>query len=357
MRLIGKLLFYPIFIINLAVAAMLVASGWSGHLSVSSFPILSLTGMVFPVLFAANVLFCFLWLIFYRRAMWLPILAIVCVAGPLLTYSPLRIPKSATDGSEEISLLSYNVHYFYSNKSDIGPVDKENQVIKYIAGSGADIICLQEANIYRLGDIMSDNKDFLPSNRNWCHSRVCAILSRWPILEHREIETYGGAEILYCRVLAGTDTLAIISCHLQSIGLSREEKNEYSNMVARQQDAPNLAGIKTTVRKLAAASAKRAAQIETLAEIIDGETASRIILCGDFNDTPLSYSHTVISDRLVDIYAKSGFGPGISYNENRMYFRIDHMFCSQSVKPLECRVDHSINASDHYPVKARLKFQ
>ena len=80
-----------------------------------------------------------------------------------------------------------------------------------------------------------------------------------------------------------------------------------------------------------------------------------MIVCGDFNDTPLSYTHRVISNGLIDCFVETGNGPGVSYNRSKMYVRIDNILCTPDFKPYACKVDDSIKNSDHYPIMCWLK--
>ena len=75
-----------------------------------------------------------------------------------------------------------------------------------------------------------------------------------------------------------------------------------------------------------------------------------VIVCGDFNDTPVSYTHHAFNQILKDAFVEAGNGLGISYNRNRMYVRIDHILTSKDMEVHDCQVDKSIKASDHYPI-------
>ena len=94
-----------------------------------------------------------------------------------------------------------------------------------------------------------------------------------------------------------------------------------------------------------------------IADRASKETARYTIVCGDFNDTPLSYSYRVFNRFLNNTYAKSGFGQGITYHEHGLYYRIDHIFCSSNITPLHTRIDHTQKDSDHYPVISKLRLQ
>ena len=110
-------------------------------------------------------------------------------------------------------------------------------------------------------------------------------------------------------------------------------------------------------KKLLESTSMRAAQARTIAERARRETAKYVIVCGDFNDTPLSYAHSVFNRFMYDAYAKSGVGMGITYHEHNLYYRIDHILCSRNITPLHTRVDRAQKDSDHYPVISRLRLQ
>jgi hypothetical protein len=109
-------------------------------------------------------------------------------------------------------------------------------------------------------------------------------------------------------------------------------------------------GSKFYLKKLSASAQKRAPQAELVSEFIKENSNISTIVCGDFNDIPLSYTHYVISDGLTDCYQKRGRGFGFSYCHNAMRVRIDHILCSPDINPIKCWVDSDIKLSDHYPI-------
>ena len=112
---------------------------------------------------------------------------------------------------------------------------------------------------------------------------------------------------------------------------------------------------KTLYAKLVAATEKRAPQADAVARYVREHKRYPIILCGDFNDNPISYVHHTIAKELTDCYTATGNGPGISYNSNAFFVRIDNIMCSDHFVPYDCSVDRSIKASDHYPIKCWVK--
>ena len=110
------------------------------------------------------------------------------------------------------------------------------------------------------------------------------------------------------------------------------------------------------VGKLAEAAQLRASQVNTIAQLVDSiATHHSVLVCGDFNDTPISYAYQHMGRRLKNAYRSRGNGVGVSFNEKNFPVRIDHIFYSPEWTCTDAVVDRSIWASDHYPVIARLK--
>ena len=108
--------------------------------------------------------------------------------------------------------------------------------------------------------------------------------------------------------------------------------------------------------KLAEANAVRSKQIETVCQYVSQYLGRYpIIVCGDFNDNPISFSRHRMGKMLTDCFVESGRGVGLSYNQKAFSFRIDHIFCSADITPYQCEVDTKMDASDHFPMVCWLK--
>ena len=73
------------------------------------------------------------------------------------------------------------------------------------------------------------------------------------------------------------------------------------------------------------------------------------------HDTPQSYAYRKIRGKLKDSYVSTGLGPGITYHANGFWFRIDHILYGKGLQSLSTHID-KVKYSDHYPVKAILKW-
>jgi len=109
--------------------------------------------------------------------------------------------------------------------------------------------------------------------------------------------------------------------------------------------------------KLASSAAKRAPQADAVHEYIESHRQYPIIVCGDFNESPISYSRRTIALGLHDCFEESGKGIGLSYNQKGFFVRIDHVLCSDHFEPQKCEIDSEMDASDHYPMLCWVKMK
>lgn len=353
MKYIGRFLGWILLGINVVIAGLLLLSAYSPYIQPQEHPLLSCTGLAFPIFWCANFLFLLFWLIVYRKYTLLPIIGIVGCWDATTTYCPINI-FSEDKNKEAIKVLSFNTEAFSNRKAHTK--ETPNPILSYLANSNADIICLQECvwgnklkrkdidyalKEYRYKHHYSFAKDL---NGLGCYSRY-PILSATPI----KYKSKGNGSIAY-RIKVNNDTLLIINNHLESFKIHDSDIEIYHNLLDTPNNHQFTSGSKALLKKLMLPAATRAQQADSIACIIEKSSEQKIIVCGDFNDSPISYAHRVVGQYLQDAFAQSGNGLGISYHENRFYFRIDHIFLSKNMKSYECTVDRSVKASDHYPI-------
>ena len=92
---------------------------------------------------------------------------------------------------------------------------------------------------------------------------------------------------------------------------------------------------------------ERNRQAQLLAEAV-ASSPYLVILCGDLNDTPISYAYRKLTGQLEDCFLETGNGWGGTYQPANNLFRIDYTFCSPELKTLayhlysNCWSDHRI---------------
>jgi endonuclease/exonuclease/phosphatase family metal-dependent hydrolase len=78
------------------------------------------------------------------------------------------------------------------------------------------------------------------------------------------------------------------------------------------------------------------------------------MICGDFNDTPWSYTYHTVIDNLEDSFVESGFGLSNTYNGKLPSFRIDYILHSKQYTSYNYKRDR-VPYSDHFPISCYLE--
>lgn len=76
-----------------------------------------------------------------------------------------------------------------------------------------------------------------------------------------------------------------------------------------------------------------------------------VIVTGDFNDTPMSYTYWRLSRKRKDSFKEAGSGAGATFSKLRPLLRIDYILFPESYNALSHKVINK-RFSDHYPVEA-----
>ncbi|MDE6368731.1 MAG: endonuclease/exonuclease/phosphatase family protein, partial [Muribaculaceae bacterium] len=147
--------------------------------------------------------------------------------------------------------------------------------------------------------------------------------------------------------------VTIFNVHLQSFSLVPEDKEMFKKLTRLKGSETEIAQMRShLVNKIREAAPQRVLDTEELIKYIRKFGGPNVIVCGDFNDVPGSYPLRMLADEhLKEVYPEVGFGPMITYNANRFYFRIDHILYKGDLTPLSMKRG-SVKSSDHYPVIA-----
>lgn len=356
MRHLGRLMMAVTWGVNLLFTVLLLAAAYSPWVSPVQHPVWACLGLTFPIFLLTNGLFLLFWLLLrqYRCAL-LPLLGWLLCIPQARTYLPLHF-QTDTLPKEGIRVLSYNIMGFGAAT----PKGTENPILTYLKESQADVICLQEYATGRTRQHPSQ-REVERALAQWPYHRIDAVgqsqgnhvacYSKLPILSARPLHyaSASNGSVVY-ELAWDTDTLLLINNHLESNKLNPEDKEVYEDLLRDPEKGKMEKGVRHLIGKLADAAAIRAPQADSIARAVARSPHRYILVCGDFNDSPISYAHRVACQGLKDAFTESGCGPGISYNRNKFYFRIDHLLTSPALKAYNCRVDGSIRHSDHYPI-------
>lgn len=359
MNRIGNFLGNVLLAINAVLAVVLLLCAYSPYINPQTFSFASFMGLLFPFFLFLNLCFLVFWWLIYRKYVILPLLTIVFCLGAINVYMPINWFSSSAP-EDAVKIVSYNTRGFGDMQAHTK--EKPNEVLAYLQNLDADIICIQEyvcVNKLRKKDVDYALKDYRYKHYYMLYdgSNALGCYSKYPILSATPIKykSLVNGSIAY-RIKVGKDTLLVVNNHLESNKIYDEDVQDYQDIVNAPNDWKVLAKAKKLLSKLVRPGKMRANQAEMVKEYINDSPEKHVVVCGDFNDTPISYAHRVLSEGMNDAFEDTGNGFGFSYNKHRMFFRIDHILTSKDLQVYDCTVDNSIDASDHYPVWCYISF-
>lgn len=335
---------------NITSSLLLLFSCWSVYLVPADYPRLSLFGLAFPIFLVINILFLFFWLIFYVRYSLIPIVTLLLSFPYLNDYCPINWKKDPP--KDALKVLTYNVAAFGGTEES--KKQEDNEILQYVLKSDADIVCIQEATgpIRRLLDEKMKEAGYsVPKIVNENKELMEHAYFKMPILSVEAIkyDSESNGSVAYHLLYEG-DTLLVVNNHLESNRLTVEDKSVYKSMIFDPEKEKMENGMRLLMRKMSNASVIRSPQVDIVTKYIKRDRSSSVIVCGDFNDSPISYTCNRFGKELVSSFVESGNGPGFSYNKDLFYVRIDHVFHSKNLKSYATQIDRSIKTSDHYPL-------
>ncbi len=354
--------------ILLFIVLGLLLTGFAGKLNPVTWSWLSLGGYVFPVFLAAAVFSVILCVFICKRLIVIPVAGLLLAYLPTSLYCPINKSQDVPD--DAFTLLSFNTYNWARDNEQYKDM-RPNVVVDYLMKSDADLVCLQEAIVNNA--VEEDINNILRTKYKYIDTIVgrgngtLAVVSRYPIVrkQHIDYETVGNVTGAFWIDINGREVI-VINNHLQTTGLSIKDRQAFGDMMhGKNEDTDEIKNTsKTVFGKILAASRIRSGQAEAVTKFIRTHSGQPIIVCGDFNDIPHSYTYNRMINpgkgvngeeiEMTDCYRQTGFGPGYTYGHFAMRVRIDNILCTKQFTPYNCTVDDSLTCSDHYPVKCRL---
>lgn len=348
---------------NLVIILAMLVTGFADLLDPRSWPIMATAGYAFPLFVLANFGMVVLWMFISKKHLLIPFLGFVIAYVPVMQFFPVHASGEVPLGA--LKVMTFNTWGFGSQPENTSEVPKEEirrEMLQYIANEDCHIVCLQEAPYTKplQNDIDSIIKPKMPyfDTCGVKSGTTLMIFSRYPVKKHEilKYESKGNLSAAFFLDVNGKE-LIVINNHLETNAFSKEEKSQFGEMVKGDMGRGEIKSeSKFILKKLGAAAAIRAPQAEAVASFIRMHKGRSMIVCGDFNDIPLSYARRTIAKDLTDCYISTAKGPGFTYHRNGMYVRIDNVMCTDDLEPYCFRVDKKCNLSDHYPVLGWVKW-
>lgn len=342
-RSFGAVLFT---LLALVAAAALLISYLALFFNPTEYRIPMFFGLYYIPILLLNLLLLLIALIKHRQALLIPFVALI----PTLFLAD-RFVKFGREETrfevDAVKVLTYNVGRYSAGGRKVTHNESIQEIKKFLAEQDADIVCLQEFAVVNM-DALSPYipeypykaKHLFKGNRYFGN----ITLSKYPIRKSRALTFPESRNLsLVTDIEVKGRTIRVYNCHLESYALS------FTALIKRLFRKSHFTEEMTQVHeRMRDATARRSAQVDSL---LNDEAQSSLpcMLCGDFNDTPISYTYHRLVKRKSDSFVEAGTGFSSTYSVMWPMLRVDYILFPQEYAAGEHTV-YRVPWSDHYPV-------
>lgn len=326
----------------------------SVYVSPEFFAYTGLLPLLIPVFMAAHVFFILVFLLGKSRLIIYPIL--ILLVG--WKFFPITFQWNQPSTAEnEFVIMSFNAMHFnqvWSSKSNESIANS----IEWAKKFPADVKCFQEFQqdystpsrnaIKLIGQEGTYQHMYHPFGGNAKKSQGLAIFSKYPIVNEGTVfDNNQNNGSIFVDLKIGKDTIRVYNTHLESMNIPAKQLGELDGIKKHYRE---------TIRKLKNGIVMRASQVNVLMEHISN-SPHPVVLAGDFNDVPYSYTYFTVRSVLKNAFEAAGRGFGFTYNKVLFFLRIDHIFTDESFSIHQFNTHREVDYSDHYPISAKISLK
>jgi len=326
---------------------------YSVNISPELLPLSGLIPLLIPVFLILNIILCLLLALSKKKLFVVPLLAIILGWKFIGVTLQLNSDRSEKEG---ISVLSYNVHMF--NYKQAEEPDIRPDILQWIGKQDADVMAFQE--FYQDSSSSTNAIDLLRKDgtydyamqvvEEWPGKRFfgLAVFSKYPIINRGTLfENRKTNGAMFADIKIERDTIRVYNAHLESMNIPAGQLSD-------------IEGIKQnydkTLEKINKGTVNRSTQVDELTTHIQ-HSPYPVLLMGDFNDVPYSYTYFSIRNLLENAFESAGNGFGFTFNRVLFFLRIDNIFYSKGFEALRFNTLREADYSDHYPIQTVFRRQ
>lgn len=353
---IGSLLDFVMLLVTILFGLLLVCAVFAKHIDPADSWFFAFVGLGAPVLYVVNISLLLFWIVRWRVYVIIPLVVLLIGAGDVkLFFRPDRNGDPETYSGQKLTFVTYNVMGFL--KETKGRIESGlEETAAHINAMKPDVLCMQEyqttaaepkAKVDSLLDMRYSKVHYKLKNKTGGGWGI-AVYSKYPIVASYVFEYPNSRNSsMWVDLRIGSDTIRVFNNHLETTSVSKQDVDyidgqEFLNSAGREEKMRSIAG------KLRRGFVKRASQADTVAIAVK-QTPYKVIVCGDFNDTPLSYVYTTMRGNLNDAFVEKGKGMPSTYKGLFNMLRIDYVLYSPELKALSYDSPDE-KFSDHKPV-------
>jgi len=330
--------------------------------------ILPFFGLVYPVIILVILLLLIYWS--FRKSRWaFVILGFIVLGGNLhfrtfaFTLSEYEAPENAT----KWKIMSYNVRLFDAYNANVEQRNSNrDSILSYIQTQDPDVICFQEfyhqdkPTSFSTRDTLIQLLGMEHCHERYSHKRInrqnfgICMLSKYPMIAEGDVafENFASTDnyAIFVDIVKGKDTLRIYNIHLQSIKLQQRDYALFGDN--NKQAGEKKSTLRLLYEKLTIAYPTRAEQARRVVEHMESSPYP-VVICGDFNDTPMSYVYNQFNKLLIDSYRETSFGLGRTYVGKVPAGRIDYIFHTPNLQSGNFHIQERA-FSDHRAIQCEI---
>ncbi len=363
--LIRRIFSHTLLIINILLVVWSAVCIVAAYISPALVHYIAITNITLPFVIGLNIIFIFFWLLFSSKKIRLLFSSLILIVGykVFLTVFGLNFlsHNDMNRNQHTLTIMSWNVH-------GLGILDKHKnkpvaqKILEEIKKEMPDILCMPEYYTPKGDSMKPYARDILSygyTEYRFCFDNklgpnVCmgtAVYSKYP-LENYHIRHIGNEliNVVQADVHIKENTIVrFLFVHLHSFGLNDHEKSYIEELKRNTLETPIHSGV--FMWKFNYAYGMRANEADTVAGIINASPYP-VVICGDLNDLPGSYTYMTVRGKLHDAFLDKGKWIGRTYNELSPTLRIDHILYDPSVLQIIGYKCPALRLSDHRPVIA-----
>lgn len=245
--------------------------------------------------------------------------------------------------NNSLKVLSFNSESFSGNEN------------RNLSALQADIACFQEYSENEQIENQYVNKFVKLTTFSDDRAVGLAIFTHYPIVKqygkiwnrHDHAPNING--FLCADVVYGNDTVRIVNTHLWSMGV---RVNKVFDAFKQGEISKFFFEVGDTVKRLKNGFNARDEQVSEVESYVAGSKYP-VIICGDFNEIPFSYTYGKLSLNFENAFEEVGQGLGFTLNRHPYCVRIDQQFFSADWQVQSCKIINTITFSDHFPLMAQ----
>lgn len=370
LKALGK---FFLFVVTFAAAAALLFSFLAKIIPPSLSNIIAYCGLLFPYLLIINFVITVIWLVVDFTWALIPVIVILLNVNNIDKHYQLRGTEKPEVCANCLKVMSYNAKAFNIYDKDQKSMNK--RVIQFLQEEKPDILCIQEysydntgksgfnsteaiINALNVKDNERTHKVLLPYKNKLGYQFGMAIFSKYRIVDGGFVETSDSSsnKSMYVDIRFNSDTIRIYNIHLASMHLDSTDYETGKAIWAGSYDSTFNNKAQMLSKKISMAYVLRQRQAKAVHAHIS-ECPYPVILCGDFNDSPASFSYNKIMHGLRDAFRCSGKGTGTTYiGKDFPSYRIDYIAHNKQFNDFQYTVCRDLDVSDHYPIYTYISF-